>query len=89
MFGRRRVSVSIGDVFIETLPGKRKIFRSMGIADSAPAETFQSLWTVIALDQFNGLDHAKIEHKESGQIRTIALDALERQDIYVKRPESG
>jgi len=85
MFGRRRVNVALGDVFVETLPGKKKIFKSMGIADSAPAETFQSLWTVTALEQFNGLDHAKLEHKESGQIRTIALDALERQEIYVKK----
>lgn len=85
MFGRQRVSVAIGDVFIETLPGKKKIFRAMGVADSSPAETFQSLWTVMSLDQFNGLAHAKLEHKESGQIRTIALDALERQDIYVKK----
>lgn len=85
MFGRRRVSVAIGDVFIETLAGKKKIFRSMGVADSSPAEAFQSFWTVTALDRFNGLDHAKLEHKESGQVRTIALDALERQDIYVKK----
>lgn len=85
MFGRRRVTVSIGDIFIETLPGKKRIFKSMGIAEQSPAETFQSLWTVISLDQFNGLDHAKLEHKESGQIRTIALDALERQDIYIKK----
>jgi hypothetical protein len=85
MFGRRRVSVAIGDVFVETLPGKKKIFKSMGIADSSPAETFQSLWTVTKLDRFNGLDHARLQHTQSGQIRTIALDALQRQDIYVKR----
>lgn len=85
MFGRRRIKVAIGDVFVETLPGKKKIFKSMGVADSAPAETFQSLWTVTSLEQFNGLAHAKLAHKESGQIRTIALDALERQEIYVKK----
>lgn len=85
MFGPRRVTVAEGDVFIETLSGKRKIFKSMGIADSAPAETFQSLWVVTELLQFNGLPHARLAHRDSGQVRTIALDALERQEIYKKQ----
>lgn len=85
MFGPRRVSVALGDVFIETLAGKKKIFRSMGIADSAPADTFQSLWEVTELMQFNSLPHARLVNRDSGQIRTIALDALERQEIYKKQ----
>lgn len=85
MFGPRRVTVSQGDVFIETLSGKRKIFKSMGIADSSPADTFQSLWEVTELMQFNGLPHARLTNRDNGQIRTIALDALERQEIYKKR----
>ncbi len=85
MFGPRRVTVAQGDVFIETLSGKRKIFKSMGITDSAPVDTFQSLWEVTELMQFNGLPHARLSNRDTGQIRTIALDALERQDIYKKR----
>lgn len=84
MFGPRRVSVSIGDIFVETLPGKKKIFRSMGIADTTPAAAFYSHWEVVAIDRFNGLPHAKLTHKETGQVRTIALDALERQEVYKK-----
>jgi hypothetical protein len=85
MFGPRRVSVSVGDVFIETLAGKRKIFKSMGIADSSPADTFQSLWTVTEMIEFNDLPHARLTNRDSGQTRTIALDALERQEIYKKK----
>jgi hypothetical protein len=66
------------------LAGKKKIFRSMGVSETAPVETFQSLWEVVSLENFNDLPHAKLAHKESGQIRSISLDALERQEIYKK-----
>jgi len=85
MFGARRVSVSVGDEFIETLTGKRKIFKSMGIVDSAPADTFQSLWVVSEMIVFNDLPHARLTNHQTGQVRTISLDALERQEIYKKK----
>ena len=85
MFQKRRVSVAIGDIFTESLKGKKKIFRAMGVADSTPAEAFVSFWKVTELCQFNGLPHAKLINRETGQQRTIALEALERQEIYRKQ----
>ena len=85
MFGRRRVDVALGDIFIETLKGKKKIFRAMGVADATPSEAFESLWEVTEICDFNGLPHAKLTNHESGLLRTIALDALERQEIYRKK----
>lgn len=85
MFGKRRVTVAMGDVFVETLTGKKKIFRAMGVADSTPAEAFVTDWEVTEICTFNGLPHAKLTNHESGLIRTIALDALERQEIYKKK----
>ena len=34
MFNRRRVSVELGDVFVEDLPGKKSIFRALGLAET-------------------------------------------------------
>lgn len=85
MFGKRRVSVALGDIFIEMLKGKKKIFSSMGVANSTPAEAFTTLWEVTELCQFNGLPHAKLVDHDSGLQRIIALDALERQELYRKK----
>ena len=85
MFGNRRVTVALGDEFIETLKGKKKIFRAMGVADSTPAEAFESLWEVTEFCNFNGLPHAKLSNHESGLVRIIAIDALERQELYKKK----
>ena len=88
MFQKRRVTVEVGDIFIETLSGKQKIFRSLGIADQAPKGTFQSFWEVTELCNFNGLPHGRLTNRETGQVRTIAMDALERQEIYTKQTRS-
>ena len=85
MFGRRRINVELGDVFVETLPGRKSIFRSMGLGDASDGDNFSSQWTVAAFLQFNDLPHAKLIHNDTGQYRVIACDALERQDIYKKR----
>ena len=84
MFGRRRVSVALGDTFIETLKGKRKIFKAMGVDKATPVDRFEARWEVIQLLHFNGLEHAKLANHESGLERIIALDALERQELYRK-----
>lgn len=85
MFGRRRVEVALGDIFVETLKGKKKIFRAMGVADATPADVFESLWEVTEICHFNGLPHAKLTNHANGLVRTIAIDALERQEIYRKK----
>ena len=46
MFGRRYVSVELGDIFVEDLPGKKSIFRAMGVAETTPSERFLSYWKV-------------------------------------------
>ena len=46
MFGKKEVSVEVGDYFVEPLAGKKKIFRALGIAEKASAETFVSTWQV-------------------------------------------
>lgn len=88
MFGRRKVKVNVGDVFIEPLDGKKRIFRALGIADSVPAEHFQSIWNVEALPEFNGLPHARLFNPESGAWRVIAVSTLEAQEGYVKQRSS-
>ena len=85
MFGNRRVTVALGDEFIETLKGKKKIFRAMGVADSTPTEAFETLWEVTELCNFNGLPHAKLSNHDSDLVRIIAIDALERQELYKKK----
>ena len=85
MFRRRRVSVELGDVFVEDLPGKKSIFRALGETDRTPQDSFLSYWKVSELLQFNELPHAKLTHSETGQQRVIARAALERQEIYKKR----
>ena len=57
----------------------------MGVANSTPAEAFTTLWEVTELCQFNGLAHSKLVNHDSGLQRIIALDALERQELYRKK----
>ena len=85
MFGRRYVSVELGDIFVEDLPGKKSMFRAMGVAETTPSERFLSYWKVEELVVFNGLPHAQLTHSESGRKRVIARHALERQGIYKKQ----
>lgn len=85
MFNRRRVSVGLGDVFVEDLPGKKSIFRALGVAENTPSDSFLNYWKVSELVQFNGLPHAKLTHCENGQQRVIACDALACQEIYKKQ----
>ena len=44
MFGKKEVSVEVGDCFVEPLAGKKQIFRALGIAEKASAEAFVSTW---------------------------------------------
>lgn len=88
MFGRRKIKVSVGDVFVEPLDGKKRIFRVLGIVDSVPAEEFQSTWNVEGLSEFNGLPHARLFNPQSGAWRIIALSTLEAQEGYVKSRRS-
>lgn len=85
MFGRRPVTVEIGDKFVEPLAGKRRIFDALGIAERADESSFEMLWEVTEIMQFNDLPHARITSSENGNERIISLEALSRQDIYIKR----
>ena len=85
MFGRRAVSVNIGDLFIEPLLGKKRIFKALGIADRSAPEAFETFWEVTELVDFNGMPHARLHNAESDITRTIAVEALARQDNYKKK----
>ena len=85
MFGKKEVSVEVGDCFVEPLAGKKRIFWALGIAEKASAEAFVSTWEVTEITQFNNLPHARIVNSESGIIRTISVDTLARQENYLKQ----
>ena len=85
MFGKKEVSVEVGDCFVEPLAGKKQIFRALGIAEKASAEAFVSTWEVTEITQFNNLPHARIVNSESGITRTISVDTLARQEKYLKQ----
>ena len=85
MFGKKEVSVEIGDCFVEPLAGKKRIFRALGIAEKASAGAFVSTWEVTEITQFNNLPHARIVNNESGITRTISVDTLARQENYLKQ----
>ncbi|MGI9439726.1 MAG: hypothetical protein ACR2OT_01975 [Parvibaculales bacterium] len=85
MFKWRCVGVEIGDVFIEPLAGKRRIFKALGIAERADEATFEMLWDVTDIVEFNGLPHARLKSRETGNERIIALQMLAQRDIYMKR----
>ena len=85
MFGKKEVSVEVGDCFVEPLAGKKRIFRALGIAEKASAEALVSTWEVTEITQFNNLPHARIVNSESGIIRTISVDTLARQENYLKQ----
>ena len=85
MFGKKEVSVEVGDCFVEPLAGKKRIFRALGIAEKASAEAFVSTWEVTEITQFNNLPHARIVNNDSGITRTISVDTLARQENYLKQ----
>ena len=85
MFGKKEVSVEVGDCFVEPLAGKKKIFRALGIAEKASAEAFVSTWEVTEITQFNNLPHARIVNSEAAFTRTISVDTLARQENYLKQ----
>ncbi len=85
MFGRRPITVEVGDVFIEPLAGKRRIFKALGIAERADASTFEMLWDITEIMSFDGLPHARLRSRENGNERVISVDALSRQDFYLKK----
>ena len=84
MFRSRRVSVQLGDVFIEALVNKKRMSISLGELPSASQENVQSQWTVSALTTFNELPHARLTNEATGRVRTISIASLERQEIYKK-----
>ncbi len=84
MFGSKRVSVEIGDVFLESPKSKARISVSLGKLHSASLETEHGRWAVTALTTFNELPHARLTNEATGRVRTISTVSLERQDIYRK-----
>ena len=84
MFRSKKVSVQIGDVFVETPRSKARISLSLGELHSARQETEHSKWTVLNLTTFNDLPHARLTNGATGRVRTISIVSLERQEIYTK-----
>ena len=85
MFGRRNETIEVGDAFVEPLAGKRRIFEALGIAARADDVTFQMLWDVTEILEFNGLPHARLKSRENGNERIIAIQTLSKRDIYIKQ----
>ena len=84
MFGKKEVSVEVGDCFVEPLAGKKRIFRALGIAEKASAEAFVSTWEVTEITQFNNLPMPASSTAKAASSAPFQ-DTLARQENYLKQ----
>lgn len=84
MFSQKRVSVDIGDVFVEHFHNRRRILAMIGLSKDFEISNINNLWQVQRITSFSGFPHAELQNPRSGGTRIIAVDALEQQENYRK-----
>jgi|GEM_PF-553038 len=80
---KRLEPLAIGDIYIEPLPGMKRILKGLGL--SSGDTSLHALWVIKEVLSFNYLPHVRIFCEETGESRLISSYTLHEGRTYKKQ----